>query len=137
MIPRAEVPHNIDLHAVTGPVAGCGGDAGPAESVFEWKAIKAGIFVYYCATAPVPMHISNGMTGLILVEPEAGLPPVDREYYLMQHEFYTQRPDVKAADVKGYTGSPHTTRSAEADVYESASITRSRRHRIMCSGTGA
>jgi nitrite reductase (NO-forming) len=30
------------------------------------------------------------MYGLILVEPEEGLPPVDREYYVMQSEFYTE-----------------------------------------------
>ena len=35
------------------------------------------------------MHVGNGMYGLILVEPKEGLPPVDREYYLMQGEFYT------------------------------------------------
>ncbi len=36
------------------------------------------------------MHIANGMYGLILVEPRGGLPKVDREYYLMQSEFYTK-----------------------------------------------
>ena len=36
------------------------------------------------------MHIANGMYGLILVEPEGGLPPVDREYYVMQGDFYTE-----------------------------------------------
>lgn len=35
------------------------------------------------------MHIANGMYGLILVEPEGGLPPVDHEYYVMQGEIYT------------------------------------------------
>jgi nitrite reductase (NO-forming) len=35
------------------------------------------------------MHIANGMYGLILVEPPEGLPRVDREYYVMQGEFYT------------------------------------------------
>jgi nitrite reductase (NO-forming) len=35
------------------------------------------------------MHIGNGMYGLILVEPKEGLPPVDKEYYVMQGEFYT------------------------------------------------
>lgn len=118
--PASSLPHNIDLHAVTGP----GGGAAVThvrpgeEAVFEWKALRAGLFVYHCATAPVPMHLGNGMTGLILVEPERGLPPVDREYYLMQHEFYTQTPDVKAADVGGYTGSPRTTRAAVEDVHE-------------------
>jgi nitrite reductase (NO-forming) len=36
------------------------------------------------------MHIANGMYGLILVEPEGGLPPVDREFYVMQSDFYTK-----------------------------------------------
>jgi nitrite reductase (NO-forming) len=36
------------------------------------------------------MHIANGMYGLILVEPEGGLPPVDKEYYVMQGDFYTK-----------------------------------------------
>jgi nitrite reductase (NO-forming) len=30
------------------------------------------------------------MYGLILVEPEGGLPPVDREFYVMQGELYTE-----------------------------------------------
>jgi nitrite reductase (NO-forming) len=46
--------------------------------------------VYHCATPSVTQHIANGMYGLILVEPEAGLPRVDREYYVMQGEFYTK-----------------------------------------------
>ncbi|HWP34113.1 MAG TPA: copper-containing nitrite reductase, partial [Thermodesulfobacteriota bacterium] len=118
--PANRMPHNIDLHAVTGP----GGGAAVTlvqpgeEAVFEWKALKAGLYVYHCATAPVPMHLSNGMTGLILVEPEQGLPPVDREYYIMQHEFYTQRPDVRAADVRTYTGSEAVARAPEAEVFE-------------------
>jgi nitrite reductase (NO-forming) len=38
---------------------------------------------------PVAMHVANGMYGMILVEPEDGLPPVDREFYVMQGEIYT------------------------------------------------
>jgi nitrite reductase (NO-forming) len=38
----------------------------------------------------VAHHIASGMYGLILVEPEEGLPPVDREFYVMQGELYTQ-----------------------------------------------
>jgi nitrite reductase (NO-forming) len=90
--PTSKMPHNIDLHAVTGP----GGGAASSftlpghESVFSFKALNPGLFVYHCATAPVGMHIANGMYGLILVEPKEGLPKVDREYYVMQGDFYTK-----------------------------------------------
>ncbi len=40
----------------------------------------------------VAQHIANGMYGLILVEPEGGLPSVDREFYVMQGELYTAQP---------------------------------------------
>jgi nitrite reductase (NO-forming) len=112
------VPHNIDLHAVTGP----GGGAkvtliSPGEQAkFEWKALKAGIYVYHCATAPVPMHVSNGMFGLILVEPEKGLPPVDREYYIMQSEFYTHRA-VPANDGTSYSSNGKVALPPQ-DLYE-------------------
>ncbi|MGB0405422.1 MAG: c-type cytochrome, partial [Fusobacterium sp.] len=42
--------------------------------------------------------------GLILVEPEGGLPPVDREYYVMQGDFYTKgengEPGLQPFDMK-------------------------------------
>lgn len=90
--PTSKMPHNIDLHAVTGP----GGGASASftlpghESVFSFRALNPGLYVYHCATAPVGMHIANGMYGLILVEPKAGLPKVDHEYYVMQGDFYTK-----------------------------------------------
>lgn len=86
--------HSIDLHAVTGP----GGGAvmtqtkPGAETMFTFKTLNPGLFVYHCATPMVADHISNGMYGLILVEPEGGLPPVDREFYVMQGEIYTTQP---------------------------------------------
>ena len=89
---NSTMPHNIDLHAVTGP----GGGAHASltlpghESVFTFSAMNPGLFIYHCATSPVPMHMANGMYGMILVEPKAGLPKVDREYYVMQSEFYTK-----------------------------------------------
>jgi nitrite reductase (NO-forming) len=89
--PSSKVPHNIDLHAVTGPGGGAASTftAPGHSSQFTFKALNPGLYVYHCATAPVPMHIGNGMYGLILVEPEGGMPPVDREYYVMQGDFYT------------------------------------------------
>ncbi len=90
--PDNKMPHNIDLHAVTGPGGGATSSlvAPGHEKVFNFKTINPGLYVYHCATAPVGMHIANGMYGLILVEPEGGLPPVDKEYYVMQGDFYTK-----------------------------------------------
>ena len=89
--PGNKMPHNIDLHAVNGPGGGAASSftAPGHSSQFTFQALNPGLFVYHCATAPVGMHIANGMYGLILVEPAAGLPKVDREYYVMQGEFYT------------------------------------------------
>jgi nitrite reductase (NO-forming) len=92
--PSSHNPHNIDLHAVTGPGGGAAVSmVAPGQSAtFRFTALNPGLYVYHCATAPVGMHIANGMYGLILVEPKAGLPAVDREYYVMQGEFYTRDP---------------------------------------------
>jgi copper-containing nitrite reductase len=89
--PSSKLPHNIDLHAVTGPGGGAASSftAPGHSSVFSFKALNPGLYVYHCATAPVGMHVGNGMYGLILVEPKDGLPKVDKEYYVMQGEFYT------------------------------------------------
>ena len=90
--PTSKMPHNIDLHAVTGPGGGAESSftAPGHSSQFTFKALRPGLYVYHCATAPVGMHIANGMYGLILVEPEGGLPKVDKEFYVMQSEFYTK-----------------------------------------------
>ena len=90
-MPDSKMPHNIDLHGVTGPGGGAASSfTAPGHvSRFSFKALNAGLYVYHCATAPVGMHVANGMYGLILVEPPEGLPKVDREYYVMQGDFYT------------------------------------------------
>ena len=89
--PDNKMPHNIDLHAVTGPGGGATSSftAPGHESQFTFRALNPGLYVYHCATAPVGMHIANGMYGLILVEPPQGLSKVDREFYVMQGDFYT------------------------------------------------
>jgi nitrite reductase (NO-forming) len=86
--------HSVDFHAATGPGGGAHvtqTDPGN-ESVVTFKALKPGIFVYHCATPSVAHHITSGMYGMILVEPEGGLPQVDREFYVMQGELYTVEP---------------------------------------------
>ncbi|HEX2941959.1 MAG TPA: copper-containing nitrite reductase [Rhodopila sp.] len=89
--PDSVMMHNIDLHAVNGPGGGAMlTEVTPGETkAFTFKALQAGLFVYHCATPMVANHISNGMYGMILVEPVGGLPPVDREFYVMQGELYT------------------------------------------------
>ena len=90
-MPESKMPHNIDLHSVTGPGGGAASSftAPGHSSRFTFKALNAGLYVYHCATAPVGMHVANGMYGLILIEPPEGLTPVDKEYYVMQGDFYT------------------------------------------------
>ncbi len=85
--------HNVDFHAVTGPGGGAKAtEAAPGETRgFEFKALNPGLYVYHCATPTVAQHIANGMYGLILVEPEEGLPKVDHEFYVMQGEIYTEQ----------------------------------------------
>ncbi|MCU0495919.1 MAG: copper-containing nitrite reductase [Anaerolineae bacterium] len=90
----SQLPHSIDLHSVTGPGGGAvytqtmpGG-----ETSFTFQALQPGLYVYHCATPSVAHHITSGMYGLILVEPAGGLPTVDREFYVMQGEIYTEQP---------------------------------------------
>jgi nitrite reductase (NO-forming) len=104
--PDNKLPHNIDLHAVTGQGGGAEASfvAPGQQKTFSFKLLNPGLYVYHCATAPVGMHVANGMYGLILVEPEGGLPPVDKEYYVMQGDFYTEgkhgEPGLQAFDLQ-------------------------------------
>ena len=84
--------HSIDLHAVTGPGGGSSVMQVPPgeEKTFTFRALKPGLFVYHCASPMVAHHIASGMYGMILVEPDGGLPPVDHEFYVMQQEVYTK-----------------------------------------------
>jgi nitrite reductase (NO-forming) len=105
------MPHSVDFHAVTGPGGGATMTQTPPgeETMFTAKALNPGLYVYHCATPMVAQHIANGMYGLILVEPEEGLPPVDREFYVMQGEIYT-------AEAFGSTG--HLTENVQALLNE-------------------
>jgi len=84
--------HSIDLHAVTGPGGGGALTAvKPGEKkTMVFKALHAGVFIYHCATPNVPTHITNGLYGLIVIDPEEGWPAVDREFYVVQGEVYTK-----------------------------------------------
>lgn len=83
--------HSIDLHAVNGPGGGATATQTNAgqETTVTFKALNPGVYIYHCATAPIAVHIANGMYGMIIVEPEGGLSKVDHEFYVMQAELYT------------------------------------------------
>jgi nitrite reductase (NO-forming) len=89
---ESSMVHSVDFHAATGPGGGAAAtQTNPGEETsVKFKALIPGLYVYHCATPMVAQHIANGMYGLILVEPEEGLPPVDREFYVMQGEIYTE-----------------------------------------------
>jgi len=108
---NSSMAHSVDFHAVTGPGGGAvfTNTAPGEETVFTFKALIPGLFVYHCATPMVAEHIANGMYGMILVEPEGGLPLVDREFYVMQGEIYTK-------EAFGSTG--HLTENVQALLNE-------------------
>ena len=90
----SKMNHSIDLHAVMGGMGG-GDDTQVSpgqQKTITFKPMHPGLYVYHCATPLVPEHIAAGMYGMILVEPEGGLPSVDKEYYVMQGEIYTNQP---------------------------------------------
>jgi len=91
---QSHMTHSIDFHAALGPGGGAAlTQAAPGQSkTFTFGATTPGLFVYHCGTPMIAEHMANGMYGLILVEPEGGLPPVDHEYYVMQGEIYSGAP---------------------------------------------
>ncbi len=113
--PDSTVGHNIDFHAVTGPGGGAAAlSALPGESKeLTFRALKAGLYVYHCAYQDPPLHVAHGMYGLILVEPEGGLPPVDREFYVMQGDFYSAFPP----SAKGHHEHSEETADAEDPAF--------------------
>jgi nitrite reductase (NO-forming) len=107
--------HSIDLHAVNGPHGGGGAtQVSPGEDkTFTFTALNPGVYVYHCATAHVPTHIANGMYGLIVIEPEGGLPEVDKEFYVMQGEIYA----MEGRGAKGLVGYDGDAMMSEDPTY--------------------
>ncbi len=88
--PNSPVSHSIDSHGVLGPGGGGKVTQTPpgAESIFRFKAMKRGVYIYHCATPMIPYHLAHGLYGLMVVEPPGGFPKVDREFYVIEGDFY-------------------------------------------------
>jgi nitrite reductase (NO-forming) len=110
--------HTVDFHAVTGPGGGAPLlMANPGqEAVASFKATRPGLYIYHCAANPIPAHIANGLYGLVLVEPEGGLARVDREFYVMQSEFYTEG-TVGAPGLQAYSSRKAAAEAPEYVVF--------------------
>ena len=76
------------------------------EKLYEWRADYAGVWMYHCGTAPALHHIANGMYGMVIVEPAGGLSRVDREFALVQSEWYLGPQKEPASLTKASTGNP-------------------------------
>ena len=92
------IPHSIDFHAARIAPNLAFKDVKPGETfTYRFKAGDPGVYMYHCGTKPVLAHIANGMYGAIVVEPKAGLPPVDNEYVLVGGEWYLNGDGIKEA----------------------------------------
>ncbi|PVX33020.1 dissimilatory nitrite reductase (NO-forming) copper type apoprotein [Pasteurella langaaensis DSM 22999] len=89
---NSKMEHSIDFHSAAAPEGGAiASNTKPGRtSVFAFQALQPGLYLYHCAAFPgAATHIGKGMFGLMLVEPKEGLPDVDKEFYIVQNEFYT------------------------------------------------
>jgi nitrite reductase (NO-forming) len=90
--------HSIDFHSAEVAPNKNYIDVAPGKKLtIRFVAKHPGVFMYHCATQPVLMHTSAGMMGMMVVKPRH-LPPVDKELWLTQEEFYLGAPG-KAADM--------------------------------------
>jgi nitrite reductase (NO-forming) len=87
--PEATVSHSVDFHASQVAWNDEMRSIAPGEElIYEFTTDYAGVWMYHCGTDPVLHHIANGMFGMVIVEPEGGLPPMENEFFIVQHEWY-------------------------------------------------
>ncbi|WP_104139331.1 multicopper oxidase domain-containing protein [Cryobacterium sp. Y62] len=88
LINEATTGHSLDFHAGALAPDGPMRTIEPGETLeYSFTATRSGIWLYHCSTMPMSLHIASGMFGAVVIDP-AGLDPVDREYLLVQSEFY-------------------------------------------------
>ena len=89
LINDGTIGHSIDFHASNLAPDGPMRTIAPGESlVYRFTARRAGMWLYHCGTAPTSAHIAAGMHGAVIIEPQEGLPQVDREYIAVASEIY-------------------------------------------------
>lgn len=90
LVNKTQMVHSMDFHAAEVAPSRVYTNVMPNDSLhYRWVARVPGAFMYHCGTAPVAMHIANGMYGAIIVDPVRPRPAA-REIVLVQSEFYGQ-----------------------------------------------
>src|SRR6185295_1501603 len=103
----SQMSHSVDFHASQVAWNDEMASIKPGEEkLYEWKADYAGVWMYHCGTAPALHHIANGMYGMVIVEPKAGLPKVDKEFAIVQSEWYLGPQGQPASLSKASAASP-------------------------------
>ncbi|MBX3104427.1 MAG: multicopper oxidase domain-containing protein [Cryobacterium sp.] len=99
LINDGTIGHSIDFHAGALAPDQPMRTIQPGEQLtYTFTATRSGIWLYHCSTAPMSMHISNGMFGAVIINPP-GLDAVDQEFLMVQSEFYLG-PQSGVADVR-------------------------------------
>ncbi len=88
----APMMHSMDFHAAMVSPQDKYRSVAPGQTIsFEFTPNYPGVYMYHCGTPMVLEHIASGMYGMVIVEPRNGYPTkVDREYAVIQSEFYTK-----------------------------------------------
>ncbi len=88
VVNAANIPHSMDFHAAQIAPSKYYVNVLPGDSLhYRFVARVPGAFMYHCGTAPVAMHIANGMYGALVVDPAVPRTKA-RELVFVQSEFY-------------------------------------------------
>jgi nitrite reductase (NO-forming) len=88
LVNRANIPHSMDFHAAEIAPSKYYVNVMPGDSLhYRFVARVPGAFMYHCGTAPVAMHIANGMYGALIVDPATPRPRA-KEFVFVESEFY-------------------------------------------------
>lgn len=110
--------HSIDFHAGELAPDQPMRTIAPGQSLeYRFTAAHAGIWMYHCSTMPMSAHIAAGMHGAVIIEPKEGLPPVDREYVLVQSEVYLAAPAGSANSAAGASEVDADAVAAQSPTY--------------------
>ncbi|TQJ92413.1 multicopper oxidase domain-containing protein [Streptomyces sp. SLBN-31] len=91
LVNDGSIGHSVDFHAGSLAPKRPMRTIKPGESLtYRFTATRSGIWMYHCSTMPMSLHIANGMFGAVIIDPPK-LRTVDREYVLVQSEFYLGR----------------------------------------------